>query len=132
VNSLKSPDVPYGAHVAPGGGAALKGAWLHYVIGVKGKRGLMLVDAMFAGAVDELGSFAFVPLRIGVNCHLEQRSITTNPLPRTDYLPGKTPGRCGFGSLALKYPRHYASSKPKGSGEAGRSSRSENEHEHRD
>jgi hypothetical protein len=54
VNSRKSPDVPYGAHVAPDGGAALKGAWLYYVIGVKEKRGLMLVDATFAGAVDEL------------------------------------------------------------------------------
>ena len=119
VNSRKSPDVPYGAHVAPGGGAAPKGAWLYYVIGVKEKRGLMLVDATFAGAVDELGSFAFVSLRIGVNCHLEQRSITTAPLPRTNYLPGKTPGRCGFGSLGSKYPRRYASSKSKWSGEAG-------------
>jgi hypothetical protein len=79
----------------------------------------MLVDAMFAGAVDELGSFAFVPLRIGVNCHLEQRSITTTPLPRTNCLPGKTPGRCGFGSLGSKHPRHHASSKSKGTGEAG-------------
>ena len=41
------------------------------MIGVKEKRGMMLVDAMFAGAADELGSFAVVPLRIGVNCHLE-------------------------------------------------------------
>jgi hypothetical protein len=45
-------------------------------MGVKEKRGVVLVDAMFASAVDELGPSPFMPLRMdGVNRHLGQTSI---------------------------------------------------------
>lgn len=47
-------------------------------MGVKEKRGVVLVDGMFAGAVDELGSSPFMSLRMdGVNRHVGQTSAVT-------------------------------------------------------
>jgi hypothetical protein len=47
-------------------------------MGVKEKRGVVLVDAMFAGAVGELGSSPFMSLRMGgVSRHVGQTSAVT-------------------------------------------------------
>ena len=81
VNSRKNPDASslWSACRTGWWGRPERGVVI-YMIGVREKRGVMLVDAMFVGMVDELGSFSFVPLRMdGVDCHPEQSQLRQPP-----------------------------------------------------